>query len=246
MTFSIVAFDKDKKKFGIATCSAIPCIGEYFAFGDGSGGVVAAQGACNPYNGLKAVEMLKNKIHPDEIINTLKKLDKGIEKRQIAIISNDFKMGFFTGNGLGNGIKKQFSGENYIISGNTLVSDECLIIMKESFLNTDSELEIRLLNALSSVPSYLGDLRGRQSAALHVYSNDYDYPVIKINIDDCDSGSDPIEFLNKYTNRYLKSFYKLLPYFPTRNGEQKDPNDDPNIKNIFQQFKKEICNREFI
>lgn len=245
MTFSIVAFDKEKNKFGIATCSAIPCIGEYFAFGNGSAGVVAAQGACNPYNGLKAIEMLKNKIHPNEIINSLKKLDKGIEKRQIAIISNDFKMGFFTGNELGNGIKNQIFGENYIISGNTLVSDDCLSLMKESFLNTKSDLEIKLLNALSSVPNYSGDLRGRQSAALHVYSTDYDYPIIKINIDDCDIGSDPIEFLNKYTNRYLKSFYKLLPYFPQRNGEQKDPNDDPNIQSIFQQFKKKVYERNF-
>jgi uncharacterized Ntn-hydrolase superfamily protein len=246
MTFSIVAFDKEKSKFGIATCSAIPCIGEYFAFGDGSAGVIAAQGSCNPYNGLRGIEMLKNKLHPKEVLSKLRDLDKNIEKRQIAIISSDFKMAGFTGSNLGNGLKKQIFGENYIISGNTLVDEDCIELMRNALIDTNDEIEIKLLNALSAVPINSGDLRGRQSAALHVYSTQNDYPIVKINVDDCDTGIDPVHLLNKYTNRYLKSFYKLFPYFPQKNGIQKDPKDDPNIQIIFQQFKKEICNREFI
>lgn len=244
MTFSIVAFDKEKSKFGIATCSAIPCIGEYFAYGDGSAGIIAAQGSCNPYNGLRGIEMLKDKISPEEILSKLKDLDKNIEKRQIAIISSDFKMAGFTGNDMGNGFKKQIFGENYIISGNTLVNDDCIELMKNAFIKTNDEIEIKLLNALSAVPINSGDLRGRQSAALHIYSTENDYPIIKINIDDSDE--DPIELLNRYTKKYLKSFYKLFPYFPQKNGEQLDTSKSLIAQNIFKEFRKKISEREFL
>ena len=76
MTFSIVGLDKARGEIGIAICSAIPCVGEYFAFGEAQVGIVAAQGSMNPYNAKKILELIKQGVHPKDILETIKKVDK--------------------------------------------------------------------------------------------------------------------------------------------------------------------------
>lgn len=243
MTFSILGFDKNKNEFGIAICSAVPCIGEFFVFGDGSAGIIAAQGSFNPYNGLKGIEMLKQNFSPNEILIKLKEQDSYIQKRQIAILSRNGKMSCFTGESLGNGQKLHIISDEIIVCGNTLADIDTVELMKKSFENNKEEsLYLKLLAALKLGNSSLGDLRGRQSAALHIYSTDNDYPIIKFNIDD---DEDPVITLEKKVSKYMKSFYKLMPYFPQRNGNQLIPEKGSIGEKTFSEFKKNVLLRNF-
>ncbi|BBH54375.1 DUF1028 domain-containing protein [Fluviispira sanaruensis] len=243
MTFSILGYDQENKEFGIATCSAIPCIGEYFAFGDGSAGVVAAQGSCNPYNGLKSIHYLKDGVTPNEIIAKLKQSDELIQKRQIAIISNCGLMACYTGENLGNGVKGHIIGKNFIACGNTLEDLQTLEIMKEAFeKSNEKHLYLKLLHALKMGDSTKADIRGRQSAGLHVYSFKNDYPIIKINIDD---DINPVRILEEKVSNFIKSFYKIIPFFPQRDGTQSIPEPDSIEEKIFTEFKKNVRVRNF-
>jgi uncharacterized Ntn-hydrolase superfamily protein len=243
MTFSILAIDKNKSEFGIAICSAVPCIGEYFTFGCGSLGVIAAQGSCNPYNGYKSLEMLKQGVHPEKIILTLQKEDIYFQKRQIAILNKNGEKECFTGDALGTGDRGQMIGDDFIICGNTLESVKCLDTMKNTYLSLNEKpLFTRLLQSLKSGSQSSADLRGMQSSALHVYSTKNDYPIIKMNIDD---DEDPVETLINKTEKFMKSFYRLMPFFPQRNGTQNLPEKGSIAEKIFIEFKKNTKERDF-
>lgn len=242
MTFSILGFDIERNEFGIATCSAIPCIGEYFAFGDGSCGVIAAQGSCNPYNGLKAINLLKSNIHPEEIISLLKKEDANIGRRQIAIIDKNGNKSCFTGAELGTGTSNHIIGNNSIVCGNTLEKISLLDEMHTKFeSNANRPLYLRLLDSLK-IGNKSSDVRGKQSAALHVYSIKNDYAVIKINIDDDEN---PIDTLENKTKKFIDSFYRIIPYFPQRDGSQKTPEKGSEAELVFKEFRKHVSERNF-
>ncbi|WP_172604000.1 DUF1028 domain-containing protein [Fluviispira sanaruensis] len=243
MENDILGYDHENKEFGIAICSAIPCVGEYFAFGDGSAGVIAAQGSCNPYNGLKSINFLKEGSSPSEIIAKLKDSDELIQKRQIAIISNCGLMTCFTGENLGNGVKGHIIGKNFIACGNTLEDLNTLNIMKDTFeKSNEKSLYLKLLHALKMGDSTEADIRGRQSAGLHVYSIKNDYPIIKVNIDD---DINPVKSLEEKVANFIRSFYQIIPFFPQRDGKQISPKTNSKEEKIFAEFKKNVLIRNF-
>ncbi len=149
----------------------------------------------------------------------------------------------FTGENLGNGVKGHIIGKNFIVCGNTLETLDTLEIMKEAFENSNEKnLYLKLLHALKMGDSTKADIRGRQSASLQVYSNRNDYPIIKINIDD---DNDPVNILEEKVSRFIKSFYKIILFFPQRDGTQFMPKPDSLEEKIFAEFKKNVRVRNF-
>ncbi|BBH54337.1 DUF1028 domain-containing protein [Fluviispira sanaruensis] len=218
MTFSIIAFDKNKSEYGIAICSAIPFIGKYAAFHFKNQSLIAAQGKQDPCTAYSIRNLLNDNENSTNILNYLKKNDPSFQRKQLAVLDlKKFQFFSYTGEDLkmtSNEYSKTFGdiimGDNYIISGNCLLSIETLTNMENSFKSSASEsLDTRLLMALKAGNISQADFRGRQSAALYYFRSEHEYPIRTIDVDE---HKNPVEELERIFNLGTKCWQNVVEH----------------------------------
>lgn len=218
MTFSIIAFNNDKSEYGIAICSAIPFIGKYSAFVYPNLCVIAAQGKVDPCTAITIRNCLKDNLSESQILSILEEKDPSFNRKQLSFLNlNNYKFTSYTGKDLVHS-KNEYSeihgkiitGENYIISGNCLVSLETLEIMEETFTaNNHMNLDHRILESLKAGNKTKGDFRGRQSAALYCYRSKEEFPYRTIDIDE---NLAPVEELERIFNYASTHWQNVVDY----------------------------------
>ncbi|BBH54703.1 DUF1028 domain-containing protein [Fluviispira sanaruensis] len=218
MTFSIIAFSKDKKEYGIAICSAIPFIGKYSAYYFKNQCLIAAQGKQDPCTAYSIRNLFNDNENSTNILNYLEKNDPSFQRKQLAVLDlKSFQFFGYTGNDLktsSNEYANTFGhiiiGKDYIISGNCLLSLDTLSNMENSFKSsTDEPLDKRLLEALKAGNFSQADFRGRQSAALYYYKPEHEYPIRSIDVDD---NKNPVEELERIFNLGTKCWQDVVEY----------------------------------
>jgi uncharacterized Ntn-hydrolase superfamily protein len=164
-TFSIVAYDPEKKEWGVAVASKYLAVGSAVPFAKAEVGAVATQASVNVSYGPRGLEMLAEGKSAEEVLKALIDDDKGKESRQLGIVDAKGDVAAFTGSKCITWAGHK-SGQNYTCQGNLLAGEEVINKMAEAFEKAEGPLAWRLMAALEAGDQAGGDKRGKQSAAI--------------------------------------------------------------------------------
>lgn len=168
-TFSIVAYDPERKEWGVAVASKYLAVGAVVPWAKADVGAVATQSLVNVSYGPKGLELLAEGKTAEEVLTLLTDADKGKESRQVGVVDAKGNAASFTG-------QKCFAwaggktGKHYACQGNILTGEDVVGAMAKAFegAKENERLAWKLMDALEAGEKAGGDKRGKQSAAILV------------------------------------------------------------------------------
>jgi uncharacterized Ntn-hydrolase superfamily protein len=168
-TFSIVAFDPATGDLGVAVASRVFAVGNHVPWAEAGVGAVATQAAMNGGYGPRGLELLRQGLTAQQVIDKLLAEDMFDRKdgRQVAVVDAKGNVAVYTGT-TANDWKGHIKGLHYSVQGNILTGPHVAEAMARAFENTKGELAERLYAALKAGDDAGGDRRGRQSASVLV------------------------------------------------------------------------------
>jgi uncharacterized Ntn-hydrolase superfamily protein len=168
-TFSIVAFDPATGDLGVAVASRVFGVGNHVPWAEAGVGAVATQAAMNGGYGPRGLELLRQGLTAQQVLDRLLAEDpfERKEGRQVAVIDAKGNVAVYTG-AAANDWKGHIKGLHYSVQGNILAGPHVAEAMAKAFENTQGELAERLYAALKAGDDAGGDRRGRQSASVLV------------------------------------------------------------------------------
>ena len=208
-TFSIAAGDLEAGQWGVATQSKFLAVGSVVPWAEPHVGAVATQAYANPRYGPQGLELLRQGLSADEVVERLTEADEGREHRQLGVVDAEGRGATYTGSECMDWAGGR-TGTGYAAQGNILVSGETVDAIAETFESSSGPLAERLLACLAAAQAAGGDSRGQQSAALLVVEKDGGYAglsdvVIDLRVDDHER---PIEELRRLYGIHQQLFGK--------------------------------------
>jgi uncharacterized Ntn-hydrolase superfamily protein len=202
-TFSIVAWDPDRREWGVALQSKYPAAGAVVPWGQAGVGVLATQALSDGSQGPKGLELLRKGLSASEVVERLRKESPDRDDIQIGVVDGNGRAAAFTGSHCLEWAG-QVVGDGYACQGNILFSGQVVQAMARTFETTPGDLPERLLAALVAGQREGGDRRGMQSAALLVWKERGGYRGgldrwIDVRVDD---HATPIEELDRVFRIY--------------------------------------------
>lgn len=166
-TFSIAAYDPEKKEWGVAVASKYLAVGAVVPWAKAGVGAVATQSAVNTTYGARGLDLMAEPKTAEEVLKKLTEADSGREIRQVGMVDAKGNVANFTGKKCvaWAGAK---SGKHYTCQGNLLVSEKVVEEMAKAFEESKDPLAWRLMAAMEAGEKAGGDNRGKQSAAILV------------------------------------------------------------------------------
>jgi uncharacterized Ntn-hydrolase superfamily protein len=202
-TFSIVAIDPVTGDLGVAVASRYFAVGAVVPWADAGVGAVATQAGVNVGYGPRALELLRQGLTAQQVLDKLFEEDTfpGKEARQIAIVDAKGNVAVFTGDAA-NAWRGHVKGKTWSAQGNILVGPHVVEAMGRAFDATNDELAEKLFAALKAGDDAGGDSRGRQSASILVVRkaggrNTNNDRYVFVNVDD---HPDPMHELRRLMN----------------------------------------------
>jgi uncharacterized Ntn-hydrolase superfamily protein len=189
MTFSLVACDAERRRWGVAVESKFLAVGSVVSWAEPGVGAVATQAWANPRYGPGGLALLRDGLSADAAVNRLVAADEGRDDRQLGIVDHEGRSAAWTGQGC-NEWAGHRTGECYAAQGNILVGPETVDALVDTFEATAAlPLAERLLESLAAAQRAGGDRRGQQSASLLVVEQDGGYNrlsdvVVDLRVDD--------------------------------------------------------------
>ncbi|HLJ90798.1 MAG TPA: DUF1028 domain-containing protein [Candidatus Angelobacter sp.] len=189
-TFSIVAIDPQTGDLGVAVASRYFSVGSVVPWAMAGVGAVATQANVNVGYGQQAIDLLRQGLSAQEVLEKLQATDtfEGKDGRQVAIVDAKGNVAAYTGPNAPKWAGDR-QGKTWSAQGNILVGPQVPEAMGKAFEATQGELAEKLFAALKAGDAVGGDSRGRQSASMLVVrkqggrnlNNDR---YIYINVDD--------------------------------------------------------------
>ena len=167
MTFSIVAFDPNKKEWGVATQSKFLAVGAVVPWAQANIGAVATQSYANTTFGPRGLALMASGLSAQGALDRLLATDDGREHRQVGLVDRSGSVATFTGKSClewAGGL----TGNGFAAQGNILVSEKTVTAIASGFEKAKGELADRLVAALKAGQKAGGDRRGQQAAAVLV------------------------------------------------------------------------------
>jgi uncharacterized Ntn-hydrolase superfamily protein len=202
-TFSIVAIDPVTGDLGIAVASRYFAVGAVVPWADAGVGAVATQAGVNVGYGPRALELLRQGLTAQQVMDKLFAEDTfpGKDGRQIAIVDAKGNIAVVTGDAA-NAWRGHVKGKTWSAQGNILVGQHVVEAMGRAFDATNDELAEKLYAALKAGDDAGGDSRGRQSASILVVRkaggrNTNNDRYVFVNVDD---HQDPLGELRRLMN----------------------------------------------
>ena len=166
-TFSIVAFDPERREWGVATASKVVAVGAGVPWGQHNAGAIATQSATNVTYGPRGLKLLEQGKSAADVVKTLTDADQGRDDRQLGIVDAKGTAAQFTGKNCDPWAGARI-GKNYVCLGNLLKSKDVIDEMASTFEKSKGPLAWRMMAALEAGERAGGDRRGKQSAAILV------------------------------------------------------------------------------
>jgi uncharacterized Ntn-hydrolase superfamily protein len=166
-TFSICAYDPERKEWGVAVASKYLAVGSAVPWAKAGVGAVATQSAVNVTYGPKGLELLEKGKSAEEVVKELTDADSGKQVRQLGVVDAKGEVANFSGDRC-NAWYGAKSGKHYTCQGNLLAGEKVISDMAEAFEKAKGPLAWRLMAALEAGEKAGGDKRGKQSAAILV------------------------------------------------------------------------------
>src|SRR5947209_109083 len=209
-TFSIVAVDPQNGDLGITVASRYFSVGSVVPWAMANVGAVATQANVNVGYGQQAIDLLRQGLSAQQVLQKLQEDDKfpGKDGRQIAIVDAKGNVAAYTGPNAPKWAGDR-QGKTWSAQGNILVGPQVPEAMGKAFESTQGELAEKLFAALKAGDAAGGDSRGRQSASMLVVRkgggrNINNDRYIYINVDD---SPDPFKELRRLLDLNLAYNY---------------------------------------
>ena len=167
-------------------------------------GALSTQALVNPHYGRQGLELLRAGLPAPEAVERLVAPDEGREHRQVHAIDAQGRIGQFTGAKCVDWCGS-VSGEGFSVAGNMLANENVVRETAKAYQDGKGSFGEKLISALLAGEAAGGDKRGRQSAALLVFSTE-DYPALDLRVDD---HADPLAELKRL---YEKAHERFVPY----------------------------------
>jgi len=211
MTWSIVARDATGA-FGVAVASRFFAVGALCPHARSGVGALSTQALINPMYARPALDLLSEGVPPAEVVRLVTSADDGRESRQFHAIDALGRTAAKTGSGCipwcGH-----IAGPGFSVAGNMLAGPQ---VVGETAAAYEARAALpfaeRLLAALAAGEDAGGDKRGKQGAALLVYTTE-EYPFLDLRVDD---HADPIAELKRLYETSLERFQPFLACVPSR------------------------------
>ena len=203
MTWSIIARDASGA-FGVAVATRFFAVGALCPHAESSVGALCTQALINPYYGRQGLDLLRAGIAAPEVVRQLAAPDEGREHRQLHVIDNEGRIGQHTGAKCVDWCGA-IAGDGFSVAGNMLVGPRVIEETGRAFKASTKPFAERLIEAMEAGEAAGGDKRGRQSAALLVYSGEQ-YANLNLRVDD---HADPLAELRRL---YDKAHERFIPY----------------------------------
>jgi uncharacterized Ntn-hydrolase superfamily protein len=187
-TFSIVAYDPDRKEWGIAVASKVLAAGSIVPWAKAGAGAIATQSAANTSYGPRGLELLGQGKSAEEVIKLLTDEDRQKDVRQVGIIDAQGNAATFTGTRCQAWAGGK-TGKHYTCQGNILTGEAVVNDMAKAFEEATGPLAWRIMAGMEAADKAGGDKRGRQSAAIYVVRDRAGYGgfndrMIDLRVDD--------------------------------------------------------------
>ncbi len=166
-TFSIAAYDPDRKEWGVAVASRFLAVGSAVPYAKAGAGAVATQALVRTTYGPEALELLSKGKSAKEVLEKIMEADPGKEFRQLGLVDAQGEVAQFTGQKCLPWAGGK-TGKHYACQGNLLKGQAVIDDMAKAFEDTKGPLAWRLMAALEAGDKAGGDKRGKQSASLVV------------------------------------------------------------------------------
>ena len=212
MTWSLIARDCATGAFGIAIATRFFAVGALGPHGDGGIGALATQALINPTYGPRGLRLLREGLAAQTVVDALTQADPGRAARQLHVQDAAGRIAAYTGAECvpwcGHAIHATFS-----VAGNMLTGPEVIGETARAYeANADLPLARRLIAALKAGEAAGGDKRGRQSAALKIFTTE-EYPALDLRVDD---HVDPLAELERLEAVSRERFVHFAKVFATR------------------------------
>jgi uncharacterized Ntn-hydrolase superfamily protein len=166
-TFSIVAYDPERKEWGVGVASKYLAVGNAVPWAKANVGAVATQARVNVAHGPNGLDLLAKGMSAEEALKTLVDADKQIQVRQLGLVDAKGKVASFTGKEC-TAYAGHKTGEHFACQGNILAGQAVIDDMAKAFEESTGPLAWRMMAALEAADKAGGDKRGKQSAAILV------------------------------------------------------------------------------
>ena len=166
-TYSIVARDPRSGDLGVAAQSHWFAIGAALPWAEAGVGAVATQSLPEASSGVKALELLREGLEPEAVLERLHTDDPGAPFRQVGIVDAAGRAAAYTGTSC---VREagHHSGRDFTCQASMMLSPTVPHAMADTFEAASGSLDERLLAALDAAEAEGGDVRGSQAAALLV------------------------------------------------------------------------------
>jgi uncharacterized Ntn-hydrolase superfamily protein len=208
-TYSIAACDLDEGQWGVATQSKFLSVGSVVPWAEPGVGAIATQAYANPRYGPQGLELLREGLSAEEVVERLTTADEGRDHRQLGVVDGQGRGASYTGAECLDWAGGR-TGDCYAAQGNILVSAETVDAIAETFEAGSGPLAERLMDCLDAAQAAGGDRRGQQSAALLVVEKDAGYAglsdvVVELRVEDHER---PLEELRRLFGLHQAIFGK--------------------------------------
>jgi uncharacterized Ntn-hydrolase superfamily protein len=210
MTWSIIARDPSTKAFGIAVATRFFAVGALCPHAMSEVGALCTQALVNPTYGSSGLKLLRDGASAAEVVRQLTAADAGAAHRQLHVMDRAGRTAAHTGSACV-GWCGDVHAEDYSIAGNMLAGPAVLEATATAFAShADRPFADRLIGALEAGEAAGGDKRGKQSAALVIYSTE-DYPDLDLRVDDHADPLAELRRLYEVSENYFALFKRFLP-----------------------------------
>jgi uncharacterized Ntn-hydrolase superfamily protein len=209
-TYSIVACDLEAEQWGVSVQSKFLSVGSVVPWAEPHVGAIATQAYANPRYGPNGLELLRQGLSAQEVVDKLTSEDDGRNHRQLGVVDGQGRAATYTGAECMDWAGGR-TGDGYAAQGNILVSQETVDALAETFeASAGKPLAVRLIDCLAAAQEAGGDSRGQQSSALRVVERDGGYArmsdvVVELRVEDHER---PIEELRRIYGLHDEIFGK--------------------------------------
>jgi uncharacterized Ntn-hydrolase superfamily protein len=209
MTWSIIARDASGA-IGIAVSTKFFAVGARVPAIEAAIGAIASQALTNPLYGRRGLSLLRLGVPAADVVRLLTEADAGRAHRQVHVMDGQGRFAAHTGaecvDWCGHLIREEFS-----VAGNMLAGPQVIAETARSYeAGATLPFPRRLIAALKAGEDAGGDKRGKQSAALLIYSTE-EYSELDLRVDDHPEPIDELARLEKVSRERWVHFRKFLP-----------------------------------
>ncbi|MBG9387433.1 DUF1028 domain-containing protein [Caenimonas aquaedulcis] len=210
MTWSIIARDASGA-LGIAIASRFFAVGALCPHIRSGVGAVATQALVNPMYGPQVLDALEEGLTPQQAIERVTAADEGRDLRQVHVVDAQGRTAQYTGKTCVEWCGHT-QGDGFSVAGNMLAGAAVIADTAQAFRENDAlPFAERLIAALAAGEGAGGDKRGKQAAAVLIYTTE-SYCALDLRVDDHE---EPMQELRRLYDKSLERFQPFTACLPS-------------------------------